>query len=292
MCSEPFPLVNGPLVRDEMDKLTRLRCPVMAKQAKVRVRLAGLLISAAALAATTFSTAGQVFAFAGSSRSGCAISSLVASTPSDQFHQRGDVSAQLWLDKSLRDRDRFRKRYKEYHTTHKLENRTSHKPISWDMLPSVEDVSLREFTGDAKVDPIGGRKKYSFLVMFKFLTALSAQSVNQDLKKAIDDYILFFTKKMSGRDVSATLRRDPKDRESSIVQLEYPMPEYGASTRGKVRRKQHDKATLVEFDVKLPPAAINYIRKKIYNDNRILRWTCLRHTTRFFHAGEDNELAL
>lgn len=256
-----------------------------AQQERSRLPLGGLLIAALAAGIACF---GPAFTLAGNSR--------LVSSSTGPATLRGDVSVRSWqwLENSIRDRENYRRRNREWKFIHSL-NRTSQKPVEFEKLPSVEDINSRVFSGIAKQDPIGGRKRYTYFIMFKFADGMERPKGTKDkpgLDDTIKEYIAYFQTRLSGMDITVKQRKDPRNSEQSVIELEYPMPEYGPSTRGQVKRRIHNQATLIEFNLKLPPSAINYVRKKLYLDNRIVRWLCLKHTTRFHHAGEDSELVL
>lgn len=154
-------------------------------------------------------------------------------------------------------------------------------------LPALEDIYNRQFTGDADVDPIGGRKRYLYYVMFKQPAIRNAV----DLKKTVAEYWYFLKKKMSCRDIQITPRKSPIDGQK-ITTLEYEMKEYGEIPRGQKGKNKYQRAYMVEFKFKAPVTATQYIQRKLYTDNNVLRFMALSLTRSFTHAGEDNELLL
>lgn len=154
-------------------------------------------------------------------------------------------------------------------------------------LPALEDIYNRQFTGDADVDPIGGRKRYLYYVMFK----QPAIRNSLELKKTVAEYWYFLKKKMSCRDIQITPRKSPIDRQK-ITTLEYEMKEYGEIPREQKGKNKYQRAYMVEFKFKAPVTATQYIQRKLYSDNNVLRFMALSLTRSFSHAGEDNELLL
>mmetsp|Transcript_32477 Transcript_32477/g.39952 ORF Transcript_32477/g.39952 Transcript_32477/m.39952 type:complete len:275 (+) Transcript_32477:78-902(+) len=154
-------------------------------------------------------------------------------------------------------------------------------------LPALEDIYNRQYTGDADVDPIGGRKRYLYYVMFK----QPAFRTTVDMKKAVAEYWYFLKKKMSCRDITITPRKSPAD-DQIVTSLEYEMKEYGEIPRGQKFKNKYQKAYMIEFRFKAPVSATQYIQKKLYADNNVLRFMALSLTRSFTHDGEDNELLL
>jgi len=161
--------------------------------------------------------------------------------------------------------------------------------LNYEMLPSVEDIYSREFSGNGTSDPIGGRKRYTIHVLYKHDPAKSGPAA---LKKNMLEYISFFKYRMSCRSVEARAQLSPHDLRSAVTTLEYPMKEYGEVPKGQKIKKEFQKAIWVKFDFYAPPNAIDYIKTRIYKDNAILRHMVLGHTREFHYLGEDNELHL
>jgi len=193
---------------------------------------------------------------------------------------------------STLDRERMARRRQEVRELMREKRRKATKTtqtLNYEMLPSVEDIYSRQFTGNATVDPIGGRKRYTLIIFFKHDAAKSGPEA---IKMQILDYIGFFKNRMSCRSVMAKSMLSPIDGRSQITSLEYPMKEYGEIPKGEKTKKVYHKAVLVKFEMFAPPDAIEYIRKRIYKDNMILRYMLLGHTRSFMDFGEDNELHL
>lgn len=160
--------------------------------------------------------------------------------------------------------------------------------LDFDKLPPIEDIYARKFTGNAETDPVGGRKRYTMTVLFK---STGGKTQQEELKKQIYDYISFMKLKMSCKEIGAKVKKSPIDGAAQIT-LEYPMKEYGEVPRGLQTKKQYNKAIMVEFNFFSPVSALEYIKKKMFSDNNILRLLVLGHTRTFKHPGEDNELFL
>lgn len=161
-------------------------------------------------------------------------------------------------------------------------------PFDYDNLPAVEDLYNRTFTGNADVDPIGGRRRYTYLVLFKYAPGVAGQ---ERLKEILLDYVRFFKNKMSCKNIKVKSMRSPISQEP-VVTLEYPMKEYGPLQRGQKIKEKFTKASMVEIKMSAPVQAGEYIGKKFYGDNNVLRFMVLGHTRQFGHANEDNELFL
>jgi len=161
-------------------------------------------------------------------------------------------------------------------------------PADYENLPAVVDLYNRTFTGNAEIDPVGGRRRYTYMILFKHAPGAAGQ---EKLKSILLDYIKFFKTKMSCLHIKAELKRSPIDNERTVT-LEYPMKEYGPLGRDQKFKEKFTKATLIEIKMFAPVQAGQFIAKKIYNDNNVLRFMVLGHTRRFGHAGEDNELFL
>mmetsp|Transcript_42688 Transcript_42688/g.76531 ORF Transcript_42688/g.76531 Transcript_42688/m.76531 type:complete len:263 (-) Transcript_42688:73-861(-) len=167
-------------------------------------------------------------------------------------------------------------------------DKQSHKPNEQlDKLPPLEDIYNRKYSGDADKDPIGGRKRYTYFVMFK----TPAMRTPEDMKKVLAGYWFFLKKKMSCRNLRITPRKSPIDN-GKMVTLEYEMKEYGEIPRGQQGRYKYGQAYMVEFNFAAPVSAGKYIQQQFYSDNNVLRFMSLAQTRTFTHAGEDNELLL
>jgi len=192
---------------------------------------------------------------------------------------------------SNKDRERLKQMRKEMRIELRERSGPTTPTLDWDKLPAIEDIYNRKYSGNATADPIGGRKRYSYYVMFKMSPKLTSSS----LSEKIMSYIWFLKNKMSCRDIKAQPMKSPIDGAStgtSTVTLEYPMKEYGEVPRDQKNKDRYQKARLVKFDFYAPVTAHEYIQKKIYSDNDILRFMVLGHTRTFKHVGEDNELHL
>mmetsp|Transcript_95174 Transcript_95174/g.246422 ORF Transcript_95174/g.246422 Transcript_95174/m.246422 type:complete len:237 (-) Transcript_95174:126-836(-) len=193
---------------------------------------------------------------------------------------------------STLDRERMARRRQQVREMMREKRRSATKTtqtLNYEMLPSVEDIYSRQFTGNATVDPIGGRKRYTLTIFFKHDPQKAGPEI---LKKSILGYIDFFRNRMSCRSVTAKSMLSPIDGRSPVTSLEYPMKEYGEVPKGEKMKKVYHKAVLVKFEMFAPPAALEYIQKRIYKDNMILRYMLLGHTRSFMDFGEDNELHL
>jgi len=161
-------------------------------------------------------------------------------------------------------------------------------PAEYDKLPSIDDLYNRTFSGNAAKDPIGGRKRYTYLVLFKLDPTSKGP---EKLKALLVDYVRFFKTKMSCKDIKIKKKKSPIDG-ANVVTLEYPMKEYGPMARGQSVKQKQEKAIMFEIKITAPVQAGEYIAKKFYNDHMMLRFMVLGHTRRFGHANEDNELFL
>mmetsp|Transcript_133472 Transcript_133472/g.188561 ORF Transcript_133472/g.188561 Transcript_133472/m.188561 type:complete len:273 (-) Transcript_133472:93-911(-) len=195
---------------------------------------------------------------------------------------------------SNEDRERLARRRQEVREQVRADKQ-SHKPdIQLDKLPPIEDVYNLQYSGDVDVDPVGGRKRYTYWVMFK----RPAMRTSTDMKKILAEYMFFFKKKMSCRNIRITPRKSPigpNDSTSirtSVVTLEYEMKEYGEIPRGQKLKNKYQQAYMIEINLAAPVTANRYIQKKFYTDNNILRFMCISQTRSFNHAGEDNVLLL
>jgi len=194
---------------------------------------------------------------------------------------------------STLDRDRLARRRQEMREENRERRGQPAKTmasLNYEKLPSVEDIFSRTYSGDERNDPIGGRKRYTLYLMFKYDPA--AQGGPQWLRDNVLEYITFMKRRISCRNVIAEPMLSPIDGRNKITQLEYPMREYGALPKGQYSKVVYNKGLLVKFQFSMPPTAHDYLDKKIYDDNNILRKTLLVHTHDFGRLGEDNELHL
>eukprot|EP00929_Paragymnodinium_shiwhaense_P033436 TRINITY_DN18360_c1_g1_i1.p1 TRINITY_DN18360_c1_g1~~TRINITY_DN18360_c1_g1_i1.p1 ORF type:complete len:283 (+),score=71.13 TRINITY_DN18360_c1_g1_i1:94-942(+) len=207
---------------------------------------------------------------------------------------------------SNQDRERLARQRKEA----RIERRK--KPykvndLNFDKLPPINDIYSRKYSGNVEQDGPGGRKRYTMTIMYKYnpQKALTAGT----LKTKLDDLKIFMRTKMSCRDlvfhlgksdtikgtyqqrVTPNFKSDKLGRES-IIALEYPMKQYGEVPRGLQTKPQFDKAVMVDIDFFAPVGALEYIKKRLYADDDVLRLQVLGHTRTFKHLGEDNELFL
>jgi len=232
-----------------------------------------------------------------------AIAALVASLPewrSSAFISvqgtlsRGDVVARrASVYYSNADRERLARRRNETRFAKREHDRLAlmspkTAPADYENLPAVVDLYNRTFTGNADIDPIGGRRRYTYMILFKYAPGAGGQ---ERLKAMLLDYVKFFKYKMSCRNINVQLKRSPIDDQTTVT-LEYPMKEYGPLGRDQKYKEKFTKASLIEIKMDAPVQAGEFIAKKIYSDNNILRFMVLGHTRRFGHAGEDNELFL
>lgn len=209
---------------------------------------------------------------------------------------------------STGDRERLARQRRELRTAKRemsLAKRTV-PTLNYDLLPAIEDIYSRSFTGNASIDPIGGRKRYTYFVLFKYAKSKEGDWGPEQFKTAVLRYRDFFVNKMSCRNVEIQLRNSPIPGQTSkvamsktdptkkapVITLEYPMKEYGDLRRNEKIKPTYEQAFMVEFNFFAPAQAGDYIRKKFYSDNNILRFMVLGHTRTFRQIGEDNELHL
>jgi len=188
------------------------------------------------------------------------------------------------------DRERLARQRKENRQLRreKLLGGPTQAALNMDKLPAVEDIYARKFSGNADEDPIGGRKRYTYMVLFKHNPADVGSNA---LKEKILKYIEFFKYKMSCRDIEARTITNFNGSPGK-VSLEYPMKEYGELDRNKKSKDRVDRADMVEFKFAAPVNAAEYIERMMYADTGIVRFMVLGHTRTFKHVGEDNELHL
>jgi len=290
-------MARGRLVVDGMDGAPRRLCPaavdlVQAQQrrgATVRRATLGLALGlAAALAIAVPAAAGAFAAFvhAGGGAPRFAAAPAVRLRPAG----RGEATAmRVSPYYSNVDRERLARQRKETRLAKRTGPKTPEStPLNYDMLPAVEDIYNRQYTGNATADPPGGRKRYQWTVLFKYDPRDDRQKA---LQKKILEYIYFMKYRMSCTNIAAQTRKSPLDGRT-FTTLEYPMKEYGEVPRGMEFKPTYDRAIMVEFELMGPPKSVDYIQKKMYADNAILRFMVLGHTRTFKHIGEDNELHL
>jgi len=161
--------------------------------------------------------------------------------------------------------------------------------LNYDVLPSIEDIYTRRFTGNSTIDAIGGRMRYTYYVLFKNDPLALGPEV---MKKSILEYMFFFKYKMSCRNIKADSMKNPADGEA-IVKLEYPMKQYGEwDVRTGKPRAEYSQAKMVKFEMMSPTGAAEYIGRKFFADPNILRFRKVCHTRTWENVGEDNELLL
>lgn len=259
-----------------------MRRPVLQR----RVALGGILLCVAALALTWTASLGEVFAFAGARSSHQ--SWLASSSP--ELEEMPLIVRRVSPYYSNEDRERLAKQRQERRLAlRERKGKQSHKPmVDTAKLPAIEEIYTRSYSGDADVDPIGGRKRYTYWVLFKHADTTNTPG---KLKPIILEYMLFLKKKMSCRDIKVYPRKSPIDG-ASVTSLEYEMKEYGEIPREQKLKNKYSRATLIEFQFKAPPDAIELISRRFYSDINILRFMTMCHTRDFKHAGEDNELLL
>ncbi|CAE8624957.1 unnamed protein product [Polarella glacialis] len=170
-----------------------------------------------------------------------------------------------------------------------LREKQSHAPTGpdYNKLPALEEIYNRKYSGNADDDPVGGRKRYTYYILFKNDQKLKAER----MKEIVFEYMWFLKYKMSCKDITVKARKSPIDGQA-ITSLEYPMKEYGEVPREKARKDKYSKARMVEFQFMAPIQAGEYIQKRLYADNDVVRFMVLGHTRHFKHVGEDNELLL
>uniref|UniRef100_A0A7S2PN99 Uncharacterized protein n=1 Tax=Zooxanthella nutricula TaxID=1333877 RepID=A0A7S2PN99_9DINO len=165
--------------------------------------------------------------------------------------------------------------------------------LNYDYLPSVEDIYARKFTGDSRTDPVGGRKKHSWYVLFKKDDQLFPKEKIRGELEAIGRFLKF---EMSARDITFKLMKSPLEpftsKGGAEFTLEYPMKEYGPIERGSKMRRTVRQARLVYISAAIPSGAIDPIRAKFYSSNNIVRFMTFHNSYDWEHAGEDNELLL
>lgn len=191
---------------------------------------------------------------------------------------------------STEDRDRMaRQRRERREYFRERESWPAPAPLDLSKLPPIEDIYERKFSGDASKDPIGGRKRYTFFVLYK----LAPETKNTTyMETKVKDLITFFKTKLSCRKIVAQGRKSPISGFQE-TQLEYPMKEYGEIDRQNPK-KAYSKAIFIQFDFYAPPQAKEYISKRLYSDRDCIRFMALCHTRHdgWHNVGEDNELHL
>merc|ERR1740121_3394020 len=144
-------------------------------------------------------------------------------------------------------------------------------PLNYDKLPSIDDIYSRTFSGNGDTDPVGGRKRYTYYILYKYDPTEMGKAA---FKESREEFIRFLKFKMSCRDIKGVLTKSPIDG-AQRIRLEYPMKEYGAKIRegGSLRRKaEYDSAIMMTWNFYAPPGAVYYIDQRIYSDNSILRY--------------------
>ncbi|CAE8640190.1 unnamed protein product [Polarella glacialis] len=245
-------------------------------------RLGGLL-GAAALLSLAASFGAVSFALTGGGASSAGSSPFGATPSSLEFAVTRRASPYY----SNEDRERLASARADKRTA--LREKQSHAPagVDFDKLPALEDIYNRKYSGNAEEDPIGGRKRYTYYILFKNDQKLKAER----MKEIVFEYMWFLKYKMSCKDITVKARKSPIDGQA-ITSLEYPMKEYGEVPREKQRKDKYSKARMVEFQFVAPIQAGEYIQKRLYADNDVVRFMVLGHTRHFKHVGEDNELLL
>lgn len=232
--------------------------------------------------------------------------SVVVWSPWDALSFTGTRSSQQWLSMPMptqdslvarrvspyysnEDRERLSRARRETRiAVRENKGKPSNKArVNLDKLPAIEEIYNRRFTGDGTLDPIGGRNRYTYYVMFKSSTETRAD----ELKQILLEYMYFLKYKMSCRNIEVQARKSPIDTQW-VTSLEYPMKEYGELKRDQKEKKMYQKAIMIEFKFYAPVDATEYIQQRFYSDNNILRFMCLSHTRSYTHVGEDNELHL
>merc|ERR1712073_293010 len=87
-------------------------------------------------------------------------------------------------------------------------------PVEYDKLPAIDDLYNRVYTGNADKDPVGGRKRYTYLVLFKVDPTAKGP---EKLKQQITEYLRFFKTKMSCTNLKATKKPSPIDGEAVVT---------------------------------------------------------------------------
>jgi len=179
----------------------------------------------------------------------------------------------------------------QFQVDHTKRRETWHQPMDWSKLPPAEEIYNRKFSGNANEDPIGGRKRYTLYVLYKYDPGMPGQKA---FKESRETFLKFLKFKMSCFNIRGTMTNSPIDG-AKRIKLEYPMKEYGEKIRqgGSLKAKAvYDTAIMMTWDFAAPPSAINYIKQDIYSDNQVLRHMLLKNTRNFNHIGEDNEAHL
>jgi len=189
---------------------------------------------------------------------------------------------------SSKERERILRRRKMIREEDKEFRKTggTNPTLNYDKLPAIDDLYTRQFSGNANEDPVGGRPRYTFIMMFKH----DPKSFGEDsLKAAILNYINFMKTKLSCKSITAKAMLSPIDGKA-ITQLEYPMRQYGAEFT--TNKPVYNQAKMVQLDFVGPPAASEYLRNRMYADGNLLRFMMMKHTKSWNHVGEENELFL
>lgn len=272
--------MGGAAKTKAMETSGALRKPMQLQR---RVALAGLVLASATVVLSRTADLARVFAFAGPASASRSVVFAASSQKASLLTRR---ASEFY---SNEDRERMAKQRREKRMEVRARDWKAHKPmLDMNKLPSVEDIYDRKYSGDADQDPIGGRKRYTMFVLFK---NVGEAAQGQRLKQVILEYMYFFKKEMSCRNIKAFPRKSPIDG-NKVTTLEYEMKEYGQIPRGQQSKNKYGVATMVEFQFMAPADAIPYMQTKFYSDNNVLRFQVYGHTMAFKHIGEDNELLL
>jgi len=260
-------------------ELQRMRpnraCNSQRSGAVLRAAL-GLALSAAVLFTFAPNKNGEAFAVVGKG------AALVDGLLMRQPMRASAVSMRVSPYYSNAYRERLARRRKEMRLIRKDQAQTKgEEHLNFDLLPPIEDIYSRRYSGNVTSDPIGGRKRYTFYLLFKS---------NQKLEAQLNRYRSFFKYKMSCRNIEINAKRGSDG--FADEKLEYPMKQYGELKVGIKERPQSQRAYIVTIDMMAPVQAVEYITKKFYSDESLLRVMVLGHTRTFKHLGEDNELFL
>ncbi|OLQ04030.1 hypothetical protein AK812_SmicGene12940 [Symbiodinium microadriaticum] len=93
------------------------------------------------------------------------------------------------------------------------------------MMMMMMLMMLMQYSGNVDEDPVGGRKRYTYWVMFK----RPAMRTSTDMKKILAEYMFFFK-----------LLRSPIDGQS-VVSLEYEMKEYGEALPSSIQEEKYER---------------------------------------------------
>jgi len=253
-------------------------CNAQRSGAVLRAAL-GLALSAAVLLTCAPNKNGEAFAVVGKG------AALVDGLLMRQPMRASAVSMRVSPYYSNEDRDRLARRRKEMRLIRKDQTQSKgEEHLNFDLLPAIEDIYNRKYSGNVTNDPIGGRKRYTFYLLFK------AGTRTYNLNQQVNRYKSFFKNKMSCRNIEIDAKMGPDGKLTTT--LEYPMKQYGELKVGIKERPQSTTAYWVTINMMAPVGAVEYINKKFYSDENLLRVMVLGHTRTFKHLGEDNELFL